>query len=325
MFLFTLSVRPETSPCYPVSYRPGNCCNQAMDAVSLAMLPVAAAMVSYVRVYMYGGKELVPVVTLDGFGMRILLPYILTVNDIPPGEFYTFEIGFNAADYADTTQLPCKPSKFEPLLPACDYFVHGWQTDPYNSSALLPPDDLVAGCCPEGVVQFCSEQISGSCNPRLSDTPLRLGFTSSDEAGGKTMLHFMVSSSPVTHSLYNVTSPPLADCSAMDLAYIKLYVAPNIAQSYAVDFALDATNVQNFTSGVDSIGSYIQAYVPPGYTGLGDWTLELFGSFTKDQVCSYKAGLFSVCAYVLGNAAEDCCSLGDVAVVEAKLPVVKYG
>lgn len=56
-------------------------------------------------------------------------------------------------------------------------------------------DDVTAGCCPEGVVHLCKEQIDSVCNPRLSDTPFRLQFVGNGTAGAfKTNVKFMLSS-----------------------------------------------------------------------------------------------------------------------------------
>lgn len=81
--------------------------------------------------------------------------------------------------------------------------------------------ELVPGCCPEGVVQFCKEQISSTCNPRLSDTPYRVEFVSNATVGDLTKLKFMVF--PV--SLGPQLGTP--DCSQTDIAQVRLCDSPS--------------------------------------------------------------------------------------------------
>lgn len=324
IFLFTLSLR-DGSTCRPVSYRPGDCCNQAMDAVSLAIVPAFRDLIRYVKVYTYDGKELVVQTVEDAFGLRMVLPKELYVQDIPDGEFYTFELGFAASDYADTTKLPCRASKFEPSLPSCDYWIHGWQTDPDDSSKVITPSERVAGCCPEGVVQFCSEQISGTCNPRLSDSPYRLSFVSTQQFTGQrtTTVTFQVTQQAVTNPLFNTTVPALPDCSSMSLQSVKLFVSADAAARVA-QVAFNGVTAA-YTVGKDATGNFISAAVPGSRTGVGSWVVTLSERFEKEQVCSLKVGQFSVCNYVFNGQSGLCCSMGDVAVTETQLPRIQFG
>lgn len=66
-------------------------------------------------------------VTTD-YGILVTLPETLFIDSFPTGDFFTFEFQLLASAWNDTTRFPCQTSQFEPSLPACDYYLHGWQT-----------------------------------------------------------------------------------------------------------------------------------------------------------------------------------------------------
>ncbi|PNH11001.1 hypothetical protein TSOC_002196 [Tetrabaena socialis] len=321
IFIFTLSFNPSAK-CSPVSYRPGDCCNQALDAVSLALDPLYAGLVQYVKVYTYDGKDITVKYVQDAAsGLSITLPYMLYSSDIPVGQFFTFEISFAASDWADTTKMPCRPSTFEPSLPACDYWVHGWQTEPGNPANLLTPDERTAGCCPEGVVSFCNERIKGTCNPRLSDSPFRLNYVNTSMLLRTTSVAFTVTSQTVTNALGPKEGLP--DCAAMNLQAIKLYVA-DVAAAKVTQVALNGASV-TFSVKKDAAGTYVDAAVPANRAGTGNWVVTLGERFNQTDVCGYKVGQYSVCNYVFSGKSGQCCTMGDVAVATIDRPVIKFG
>lgn len=88
-------------------------------------------------------------------------------------------------------------------------------THTHTGNPLPPAGELIPGCCPEGVVQFCSQQITSACNPYLSDTPYRLEFASNATTGTKTFVNFDLK--PVT------MGPQLGavDCSQTDVKKVS--------------------------------------------------------------------------------------------------------
>ncbi|KAG2498618.1 hypothetical protein HYH03_003366 [Edaphochlamys debaryana] len=319
VYIFNLSVN-EKATCIPVQYRPGDCCNQAMDGVSLALDPAYAGLVKYVRVYTADGKEMRPdVVQTAEAGLSITLPLMLHTTDIPVGKAYTFEIAFAQKDWADTEKMPCRQSQYEPSLPSCDYWIRGWQTAPGNPMEVLTPDEKTAGCCPEGVVSFCSEKIKGTCNPRLSDSPFRLAYVNATSPTG-------IRTTAVT---FNVTaqtpSNPIGtpDCTRMSLQSVKLYITAEAAAKVAsvtLNGLAAAYSVKK-----DAAGDYIDAAVPGSRPGTGIWTVNLSERFSGTDVCAYQVGQFTVCNYVLNGNNGQCCTMGDAPVTTMKLPFWTYG
>ncbi|EFJ49915.1 extracellular matrix glycoprotein pherophorin-V31 [Volvox carteri f. nagariensis] len=323
VFIFTLSVDPS-SQCIPVTYRAGDCCNQAMDGVSLALQPSYSGLVHYAKVYTYDGMEIGVKTGHTAYGgLGITLPKVLYTTDIPSGQFYTFEIAFSTSNWADTTKLPCRVSAFTPGLPSCDYSIHGWQTVPGNPSAILPPNELTAGCCPEGIVSFCSERINSTCNPRLTDSPFRLNYvnTSQEPAITETTLSFQISAQPVTNPLGPQEGLP--DCSGMTLQSVKMYMADTAVA--AVKGIVLSSGVLSYSVGKDATGAYVDVEVPSSRSGLGRLLIVLSGLFNQTDVCAYKVGQYSVCNYVFKGASGSCCAMGDVPVATTQRSIVTYG
>ncbi len=75
----------------------------------------------------------------------------------------------------------------------------------------------------------------------------------------------------------------------------------------------------------DAMGSYVEAAVPAGRPGTGNWVLTLGERFNGTDVCGYRVGQFSVCNYVLNGNAGQCCTQGDLPVAVLTKPMVKYG
>ena len=324
VFIFTLSVNPDAK-CAPITYRPGDCCNQALDGVSLALDPVYAGLVKSVKVYTYDGNELdVRFTQTAEFGLAMTLPTMLHTSDMPTNTFYTFEIGFAQSDWADVTKMPCRPSQYEPTLPACDYWVNGWQTQPGNPAVVLPPDERTAGCCPEGVVSFCSEKIKGTCNPRLSDSPFRLSYVNTSSLVGvrTSSVAFSLTSQAVTNAIGPMEGLP--DCSNMAaLNGVKIYITDAAAAKVA-QVALNGAAV-TYAVKKDAGGSYVDATVPGNRVGTGNWVITLNDRFNGTDVCGYKVGSYSVCNYVLNGKSGQCCTMGDMPVATLTTPMIKFG
>lgn len=77
--------------------------------------------------------------------------------------------------------------------------------------------EYIPGCCPEGVVNFCSERITSKCNPRLSDTPFRVQFIGNGTENSMTQLKLMIM--PVAIGAQLGTP----DCSKTDLAQVCIH------------------------------------------------------------------------------------------------------
>ncbi len=321
VFLFTLGIK-EGVKCAPVSYRPGDCCNQAVDGISLGLDPVYASLVKYVKMYTYDGKDIrVQTQYDDASGLYISLPTVTYISDLPDNAFLTFEIGFDINDWADTTKMPCKKSAYEPSLPTCDYFLHGFQTEPGNPSLMLPPDDRTPGCCPEGVVSFCSERIKGTCNPRLSDSPYRLRYLNSTQLLRTTMVAFQVFTKPVSHPIGPKEGLP--DCSNMMLGSWKLYLSDAAADKF-VQMSYNGITVET-SKGRDAAGWYIESDIPGSRSGTGNWVLTLDERFDDVDVCGYNVGQFSVCNFVFNSKFGTCCTMGDAIMSMIERTVIKYG
>ena len=117
--MFLLGVN-NLSPCYPISYRVGNCCNQTLDAVSLSMdtseclfaliaiipekypllfLSICIVMshptgmqsaFQYAKVYTSDGTAMPGAVgSINEYGVQVQLPAMLYVDSIPVDQFYS--------------------------------------------------------------------------------------------------------------------------------------------------------------------------------------------------------------------------------------------
>ncbi len=103
-----------------------------------------------VTVFNWFGKVLPANAVATDYGLKVTLPEVLYVDSFPSGgDFYTIQVQLAASAWNDTTKFPCRESLYEPLLPACDYYLHGWQTaDGYPRTQLA---DSGGACASEGV------------------------------------------------------------------------------------------------------------------------------------------------------------------------------
>ncbi len=180
----------------------------------------------YAKVYTYN-NTVVPgaVGAITPFGIQISLPAMIYIDSIPYGSAYTFEISLDSSVWSDTTQFPCRQSAFEPGVPACDYFIHGWQTVPGFPHVILNNtiNNQIPLCCPEGVVQFCSSQIGGTCNPRPSSTPWRMLYNSEVTTPTQSSVLFDMELVAVANP-----SPAMPLCNTTDVSQIQLWVNPDV-------------------------------------------------------------------------------------------------
>ncbi|KAJ9526981.1 hypothetical protein QJQ45_025308 [Haematococcus lacustris] len=227
VYIFSLAVNP-TVTAHPLSYRRGSCVNQTLDAISFNLDPAYRDAILDVVTYTNLGRVLPNTrAVLTEYGVKVTMLGVLFVDSMPLGDFYTVEVQVNASVWRDTTRFPCLPSLYEPGVPACDYQLHGWQTAPGNHRLQLEDSTgyRYPACCPEGVVQFCKQQINSQCNPRLSDTPYRLQYVDTRTTGTRTTVNFRVTSVAVGAQLGTPA------CDGSDLAEIKLYVNSSAASA----------------------------------------------------------------------------------------------
>ena len=204
----------------------------------------------------------------------------------------SIEISLDSSVWSKTTDFPCRQSELEPGVPACDYFLHGWQTAPGNAHTVLVDTASVQYplCCPEGVVQFCSSQISGSCNPHLSDTPWRLVYTSGVTDSSASSGTFNLELVPVTEE---VGTP---SCSTTDVAQIRLYINPNLTSSLAGVILAGNDASYNITS---DPAPYIAITAGLPFGTAAEVVLQFASSVSAAEVCSLQLGSYSVCNYIL--------------------------
>ncbi|KAJ9509986.1 hypothetical protein QJQ45_011680 [Haematococcus lacustris] len=313
VYIFTLAVNPNVA-AYPLSYRPGSCVNQTVDAISISLDPAFRAAVLEVVAYTNLGTVMPDTrAVFTQYGFKLTLPEVLYVNSVPLGDFYTVEVQLDATVWRDATRFPCKSSVLEPGGPACDYYLHGWQTAPGLPRRQLEDSTgyQTSGCCPQGVVQFARQQITSQCNPRLSDTPYRLQYADMHTIGTLSTINFRVVSVAVGTQLGTPA------CDGADLAEIKLYV-----ENATVSTLAGATF--NGNAIVPSTGSDPEPYVLlPVNIAAGAVNSILSVTFNNlpggaASVCSLRVGSLSVCNYVLNGLmasnAYQCCARGDVLV-----------
>ena len=131
------------------------------------------------------------------------------------------EITMDSASWSDAARFPCKMSFYQPSMPACDFFFHGWQTKDGDSRA--PKMGLLdAQCCPEGVVRFAAQQVQGTCNARLSDSPWRIKYVSNSAGTSMSTVEFAL-------EFANVGSQLSSDCGSTPVDEVKLYINPGRA------------------------------------------------------------------------------------------------
>ena len=219
--------------------------------------------------------------------------------------FHRIEISLDSSVWSKTTEFPCRLSEFEPGVPACDYFLHGWQTAPGNAHTVLVDTASVQYplCCPEGVVQFCSSQITGSCNPRLSDTPWRLTYTSGVTASSASSVTFDLELVPVTTE---VGSP---DCSTTNVDEIRLYINPNVTSALAG--VILSGNDAAYSLKSDP-APYVAITAGLAFGTPADIILQFDSSVSASDVCTLQLGSYSVCSYVLMGQSGQCCTSADV-------------
>ena len=194
----------------------------------------------------------------------------------------------------------------EPGVPSCDYFLHGWQTTPGNAHVVLvdTPSKEYPLCCPEGVVQFGSSQITGTCNPRLSDTPWRLVFNSDVVTD---------SQSSVTFDLELVTiSDELGtpNCSETNVDEIRLYINPNVTAFLAG--VVIAGNDAGYSLQSDP-APYVSIPAGLAFGSAAQIMLQFTAQVSAEDVCPLQLGSYSVCNYVLMGQSGECCTAADVA------------
>ncbi|KAJ9527634.1 hypothetical protein QJQ45_025912 [Haematococcus lacustris] len=311
VYIFSLAVNP-TVTAHPLSYRRGSCVNQTLDAISFNLDPAYREAILDVVTYTNLGRVLPNTrAVLTEYGIKVTMLGVLFVDSMPLGDFYTVEVQVNASVWRDTTRFPCLPSLYEPGVPACDYQLHGWQTAPGNHRLQLEDSTgyRYPACCPEGVVQFCKQQINSQCNPRLSDTPYRLQYVDTRTTGTRTTVNFRVTSVAVGAQLGTPA------CDGSDLAEIKLYV--NSSAASALTGATFNSNAISPFSGSDPE----QFILLPVNVAAGAVDSPLSLTFTGLRggvaaVCSLHVGSFRVCNYVMNGLVSasgyQCCARGDV-------------
>lgn len=310
VFVFSLGIQQD-APCYPVTYRDGNCCNSTLDAVSINMetaVWTVANSYQYTKVYDNNGK-LIPAATgiLSEYGLTVQLPAMLYVDTIPVGESYTIEIALDATQWGDTSRFPCHQSRLIPGFPSCDYFVHGWQTATGDSHTVIVDtlDNSIPQCCPEGVVQFTGSQAEGTCNPFLSDSPWRVTYDSSVSAAGLSSITFDVDEIGTSSNLF----PGGIACGNTNVEEIRLYV--NQSTTSALTGVLVGGSSVSFAilSDPDTFVSIPSAFVVGG--GASQIVLQFSSEVAVADVCPLSLGAFSVCNYILIGQSGQCCTKGD--------------
>lgn len=219
--------------------------------------------------------------------------------------YHSIEISLDSSIWSQTTQFPCRQSVFEPSVPACDYFFHGWQTAPGDSHSILDntPTQEYALCCPQGVVQFCGSQITGTCNPRLSDSPWRLVYNSGVTTHSVSSITFDMELVPV---IVELGTP---NCSQTNVDEIRLYINPNVT-SALVGVVLGGTDV-GYTLQSDP-APYVSIAAGLAYGNTAQVLLQFTSQVSASDVCTLQLGSYSVCNYVLMGQSGQCCTSADV-------------
>ena len=220
--------------------------------------------------------------------------------------FRRIEISLDSSIWSKTTQFPCRQSVYAPSVPSCDYFLHGWQTAPGDPHQILE-DTLTQEyplCCPQGVVQYCSSQITGTCNPRLSDSPWRLVYSSGVTTNSVSSVTFDMELVPV---MMELGTP---NCTETNVDEIRLYINPDITSSL-VGVVLGGTDV-GYTLQSDP-ATYVSIAAGLAYGDTAQVMLQFTSDVAPSAVCTEKFGSYSVCSYVLMGQSGQCCTAADVA------------
>ncbi|KAG1666914.1 hypothetical protein FOA52_005974 [Chlamydomonas sp. UWO 241] len=303
LFLFALGIDP-TEPCYPISFRVGNCCTQTLNQIALSLDRNARVAFQYAKVHMTNGTVIAAAVTTNDYGISIVLPEYLYIDTIPAGEYWTVEVSFDSLLWPDTTRMPCRETELELGVPACDYVLTGWQTAPGDVRTPLVPtpgNPDISQCCPGGVVQFCDSAITGSCNPRLSDTPWRLSFNKNETDGVFSTVFFDLNTVPVVAAVEGGCENPGIDA-------IVLTINPAVRLTHVLLNGLTAP----FTNTSEGI-VVIDSNIAPGAKGF--MMLTFAGVVGASDVCSDNLGSYMACKYQLfGGTSRSCCTEADVPV-----------